>query len=199
MSRVRDVLAGVWLLGLLAHPAFAQDPKVGIEIGANLAYLTVPPNHPTEGHNAGLGLMAGVFAVLPVTTTVSIQPEIQYSQRHSSVLLGIGTPTARTVSSTLDYASVAVLARLKFYGPIYLTEGPAFHFPLRAKWGDTDIKDIAHIDMSLVIGVGVKMHGIYVEGRWDSSLRLTQKEWLPPNQPFTRNRAITGLIAIPLK
>ncbi len=196
MRRLRLVLAAVWLPALFANPAMAQDPKVGIEAGASGTYLTVQPQH-GDSHSMGLGLMAAAFAVVPVKATVSIQPEVQFSRRSSSVTFGTGT-ARKTVKATFDYASVAVLARLKFYRSMYITEGPAFHFPVRAIWNDQSIMDVMHTDVSLVIGVGGTVRGLHIEGRWDSSIRFVQREWLP-GQPFSRHRAISGLVIFPIK
>ncbi len=203
------VLVSVCLAGLLQGTAWGQDPpppagdrqtiyvgaiQFGVEAGGNIAYLATSKG---TRRGFGSGLLGGAYAVIPVLATVGIQPELLFSQRHSRLAMN-ETAGPRLVQVSYDYTTVAILARLKFYGTTYITEGPAFHFPFRGTVDGRDVKDTMKMDISLIVGFGGKVGPVNIEGRWDSGIRLTRTAFIP-GEPWQRNRAITALVVFPIK
>ena len=166
----RLMWAGVWLAGMSAAPAFAQapvDPRAGGEIGAGMTYLTVPKD---VSRDMGTGIAAGVFAIVPLSSTYKLQPEVQWEHRQST---GLGS------ERRFDYLAVPILVRMTLFKGLYVDEGPSFHVPLRAKVTsggvERDVKDNTRSDVSIVIGVGKRIGRAGIEGRWDSGFRQVQK------------------------
>ncbi len=190
----RRLLAFVILLIAMAPlHARAQAPATkgfGIEGGVNLSYLTVVPKGAPR--SMGTGAMVGLFGVVPLTSTISLQPELQYSQHKSK--LGTGA-TERDVD--FSYISIPLLVRMPMFG-LYITEGPSFNLPVKAEIGGRDAKDtLRSPDISLVIGVGANMGRFSIEARWDSGLRRIEKAAPVTGGPH-RSRTITGLLAVRL-
>jgi len=185
----RRVCASLVLVGLSVLPAFAQstqDPRGGIEIGAGATYLTVPKG---TSRSMGVGVMAGAFAVVPLTSMYKLQPEIHYEYRQSKVA---GS------DRKFGYISIPILVRMSLFKGLYIIEGPAVHVPVSAKVAGQDVKDNTQSpDVSIVIGVGKRVGKIGLEGRWDSGIRRVQKT-VGTGDVATRHRSISGVIEIPL-
>ena len=179
------VLAG--LIGLSAAPAFAQaapEPRGGIEFGAGATYLTVPKG---VSRRMGAGGMAGAFAAFRLTTMYRLQPEIHYEYRQSRVA---GT------YREFEYISVPLLVRATLFKGIYIVEGPAAHFPVRAEVAGQNVEpNTLSPDVSIVIGVGKRVGRVGLEGRWDSGIWQVQKT-LRSGDVSTRHRSITGVVAV---
>jgi hypothetical protein len=206
MRVVSVACAALCVIALSVSPARAQaqapgpearraDPRGGVVLGVNASYLTVPKDTGSS-HSVGAGFVGGLFGVAPLTKTINIQPEILYSQRHSSTTVG-----TREFDKKVDYVSIPVLVRMVLFKGLYVTEGPAIHFPVNATsesdGQQRDFKANARTDVSIVIGVGkiVSNHAGW-EVRWDSGLRQTE-ETVAAGEVVNRNRAITGLLVVP--
>src|SRR5438094_396922 len=107
----------------LTVPAAAQqkDPRAGLEIGGSATYLTVPKG---VSRKMGPGGVAGLFAVVPLIGTYKLQPEVLYESRESEVF---------GIKRRYEYITGAVLVRASLFKGIYITEGPSYSRPLRAR------------------------------------------------------------------
>jgi hypothetical protein len=179
--------AGVLLVGLSAVPGFAQtanEPRGGVEIGAGATYLAVPKG---VSRKMDVGGMAGLFVVGRLSTMYRLQPEIHYEYRQSKVA---GS------TRTFEYISIPILVRASLFKGIYILEGPAAHFPVRARVAGHDVyANTLSPDVSIVIGVGKRVGRVGLEGRWDSGIFQVQKT-LEPGDVGTRHRSITGVVAV---
>jgi hypothetical protein len=188
---VRQFVCASALLAVVSTtPAFAQapaDPRAGGEVGAGMAYLTVPKG---VSRSMGTGVTAGLFAIVPLVSTYKLQPEIQWEHRQSSVL---GT------DRSFDYLAIPLLVRMTLFKGIYVDEGPSFHVPLRAKVTsgatERDVKDNTRSDVSIVIGVGKRVGRAGIEGRWDSGFRQVQKI-VPGGDVPTRHRSLAVFVVV---
>jgi hypothetical protein len=184
------ICASVLLVGSSTAPAFAQappDPRAGGEVGAGMVYLTVPK---AVSRSMGTGVTAGLFAILPLTTTYKLQPEIQWEHRRSTVL---------DTERSFDYLTVPILVKMTLFKGLYVDEGPSFHVPLRASvtsaGTERDVKSNTRTDISIVIGVGKRMGRVGIEGRWDSGLRQVQKT-VANGDGATRHRSLAAFLTI---
>jgi hypothetical protein len=182
------------LVLLSALPASAQaasaKPEWGVEVGGGVSYLTVPKG---TSRSMGIDISGGVFVNAPFISGTRQQPDLRFDHRESKVL---GT------TRKFDYLDIPILVTIKLFKGLFMSEGPAFHVPLRAKvksaGRETDVKSNTRADISMVMGVGVKAgKKVRIEGRWDSGLKGTQKT-VASGDVATRHRSITGIIAIDL-
>jgi hypothetical protein len=174
---------------LSALPASAQPapPVWGVQVGGGVSYLTVIPK--STSRSMGSSITGGVFVNVPFISVYRLQPELRFRHRQSKVL---GT------TRTFDYLEIPILVNIKLFKGLFMTEGPAFHVPLRAKVESTDVKSNTPVDISLVMGVGRKVgNKVTVEGRWDTGVKQTQKT-VASGDVASRHRSITAIISIDL-
>jgi outer membrane protein with beta-barrel domain len=159
--------AGVFLMGLSAAPALAQGPTGGFEIGASLS--RVSPDAAGQSITRAPSLLAGVYVLLPLFTMVGVQTELVYAQKYTHLT---GTTDLR-----LDYVEIPILAKLRLIRSAYMLEGLAAGFPVRARvrqasGAEQDIKsDVTSPDVGLVIGGGVPIRKLAIEGRYEGGFR----------------------------
>src|SRR5512141_1792864 len=88
--------------------AFAQGAGGGVLVGVNFANLTVDTGGPSVNFDSRKGLVAGVFAVLPVAPRLAIEPGVFYSSQGAKIN-GEAFGTSGTIK--LNYVQVPVLVR----------------------------------------------------------------------------------------
>lgn len=193
MSLARVLVAGLCLVGLSVAPALAQGPTGGLEAGVSFSQIS--PAAVGESVRLSPGLLAGVYAVLPLRKLVSIQPEVVYAQKHSHLTMTSGS-TVQTTNLKLDYLEIPILVKLPLFHSIYILEGAAFGWPVRAKLepasgAEQDIKSqTTSPDIGLVIGGGVALQQFAIEGRFDEGLRTINST---AGSPVQRNRSFSIL------
>ena len=192
---IRALCAASVVGALSAAPAAAQapppappraqpkDPHAGLLIGGAATYVTVPKG---VSRKMGPGGIAGVFAVIPLIGTYKLQPEAVYEYRASEV---------RGVKRRYEYVTGALLVRVSLFKGLYITEGPAYHYPRRVRIGPRDVTSNTRADFSLVIGVGKRGRHAALEGRWDSGIHSVLTSLEPGDVP-TRHRSIGAVLAI---
>lgn len=124
----------LFLLGPLLTVAGAAHAQFGVRLGGNTTKL-----HTTEGQvvrsssSAQAGYQVGITYQLPVTSWLSVVPEVQYSQErvklHQFNLLTANISFRADSRMRLNYLNVPVLARATF-GPVYVEAGPQVSFLL---------------------------------------------------------------------
>src|SRR5690349_11177041 len=90
--KLRNGMLALGLAIVIAPGVFAQEPqtasepapttKFGIKGGVNLTNLYV---NDVKDENMKVGFNAGVFAKVPMSRVVSLQPELLYSQKGSKI------------------------------------------------------------------------------------------------------------------
>ncbi len=83
---------------LFAGFAQAQSPKFGIKAGVNIAKFAGDPD-PNSEFNTGLA--AGVYTNIPMSTTFSFEPSLEYSQKGAEFTTGANSE-AKTKITYLD-------------------------------------------------------------------------------------------------
>jgi hypothetical protein len=126
--RPRDLLLTAALAAIAWTPSLSQSnpqstPRLGIIGGANLATLTDFGNASNR-----IGFAGGLMAVLPVSPSFAIQPELMFTMKGAtSKLLGASAPTTK-----IDYIELPVLARFEIpaFGRVkpFVDGGPGFAY-----------------------------------------------------------------------
>jgi hypothetical protein len=190
MKIARSVAVALCLLALSSAPALAQA-SYGIEAGLSMSRES--PDVRGTAIERGPGLLAGAWVSVQPWVPVGIQIEAVYAQKHMHL--------NSSSDLKLDYFEVPVLAKLKLFKSIYMLEGIAFGFPIRAKLtsasgSDTDVKDsITSPDIGMVIAGGIPIaRKVSVEFRYEGGFKSVS------NVPtaIQRNRSLSGIVRISL-
>jgi hypothetical protein len=196
MRIVRRAAAAASLILLSAAGASAQQG--GVEVGVIGSYITAAKGTPRQ---IGTGITGGFFVEAPLFGGIRIHPGIHYAQRKSK--LAFGADPAALTDIRIDYISVPLLVRMPLFWRLYVTEGASFHFPVRAtqtrpgQAAEDVLDNIRAPDVSMVMGLGVRMGTVGLEGRWDSGFFTVQENQDPSEFP-SRNRALSALLVIGL-
>lgn len=196
---------------LLAGPALAQSSgaRLGIKAGINISTLA---GEDVDDANSRTGLMLGGFAEAPLSSTVSLQPELLYTRKGAETSFEGGNAAFK-----LDYLQLPVLFRvniptggassLRFQasdgGTVsvrpHLYAGPSLAFKLScglsgSEGGVTVNVDceefdanVSDTDFSLVIGGGVSIGDFAAGVRYDLGL----SNIAPENETAVRNRTFS--------
>jgi hypothetical protein len=196
MTRSLPLACGLMLL--CAHPLFAQIGGLGVKGGVNLATIRNSGDGSDEPAMKSLaGLVAGVFATLPLVSWLELQPEALYSMKGARLdFEGVNG------SVLLDYLEVPVLTRYSRRGTgpsgYYVAGGPAAAFRLRARTrtkfgGATEEIDIAddveRLDFGVAIGGGFEHGSLVIDGRYTHGLKDIDKD--KTDGITTKNRALS--------
>jgi opacity protein-like surface antigen len=150
----------------------AQDtPAIGVKAGVNFTTLSFDDDGPETSTRTGV--VAGLFASLPVNARLAIQPEFLYASK------GARLGNNAEVTLTIDYFEVPVLADVRLNsGParVSLVLGPSFGVRSRARLtvGDesVDFADVLErVDVGLVAGLAVTSGRIVIDGRYTHGLK----------------------------
>jgi len=184
------VALGFLLFG--AGQAMAQSdnpgPKFGIKGGLNASQLIV--DHPNvEGENMKIGFNFGVFAKVPITRFLAVQPEVLYTSGGSKLSYG-GSDLENVfgiepgeVRFNLNYVQVPVALAVNI-GPLNVHAGPYISYLLSANVTDLEYSDLEgtevreldtddfnKIDYGIVAGVAFDVQNVTVGARYNYGLR----------------------------
>jgi opacity protein-like surface antigen len=155
-----------------AATASAQDTSaIGVKAGVNFTTLSFDDDGPETSWRTGL--VAGLFASVPVNARLAIQPEFLYARKGTR----LGNNAEATL--TIDYFEVPVLADVRLNnGParVSLVLGPSLGVRSRARLavGDEsiDFADVLErVDVGLVAGLAVTSGRFVIDGRYTRGLR----------------------------
>jgi hypothetical protein len=179
------------LLTASATSTFAQEqktstepnltPKIGVKGGINFTNLYVDD---VKDENMKVGFNLGLFAKLPVTSGLSIQPEILYSVKGSKLTYILSSNEYRF---NLNYVEVPVLAVINVAKNFNIQAGgyTAYLAQANIKRADDDgpndqIADLNEdnfnrLDYGLVGGLGIDVENVTIGARYNYGLREVGK------------------------
>lgn len=172
---MRASLATVAVLLIIGvSAASAQDVHGGVRAGVHVADVSFSESDADADFGRRTGLVAGAFLVVPLSPSFAIQPEVLFSQKGTS-----GSQRGVTGELKLDYLDVPILgrfwARAGSRSTIHVFAGPSLNFRLRARVrgsfaGETSEQniddEIKAFDAGLVMGAGVQVGRLIVDGRY---------------------------------
>lgn len=146
-------LAFLFLAGISVVTANAQF-QFGVKAGANFSNLT---GSDVQDAKTLVSVNAGVFAKLPVTRTVSVQPELVYSGQGAKYNDGTVTATQH-----INYFNIPVLLKYHNFSGFFLETGPQLGFLLSASAKESGVSEddkngFKSADFSWVFGAGYKI------------------------------------------
>lgn len=194
MKQTLKKLSVFAICSILATSVFAQEqkittersltPKIGIKGGINLSNLYVDN---VKDENVKVGANIGLYAKIPVTKCVSIQPEVLYSQKGAQVnynnLFGSGK-----YRYNFDYIEIPVSLVFSIAKKISILAGGYTAFLASAKVKDVDangningVKELNKdnfetFDYGLVGGVGFDVENTNIGLRYSYGLKNIGKD-----------------------
>lgn len=167
--------AAAGMLAALLFPvlATAQEVRAGFS-SATIAFLPEGDSPELENTASTFGFVGGVSFLIPTNRAGGFQVEALFHQKGAQNLL------RRDDKLRLTYVEVPVLFHLDVYQrdprAIYVVAGPAVAFNVQASYESDGEKenvtdDIENVDVGLVIGAGVELRRLTLEGRYTWGLR----------------------------
>lgn len=150
------------------------SPKYGMKGGLNLSTVG---GKDTEGNKMKAGFHLGVFAEIPVATSISVQPELVFSNQGSKY-----TDDGGKGSVNASYITLPVMAKYTFSEGFFAETGPQIGYLIsaKAKQGGvkSDMKDIyKKTDLSWGLGIGyMSKSNIGANARYNIGLSKVDKE-----------------------
>ncbi|MBI4455358.1 MAG: PorT family protein [Acidobacteria bacterium] len=184
-----------------------QRLEAGVKVGANAARLPALETHEGPGgaevdSGLRLGLLAGAFVAANLNRYLAIQPEALFSRKGTRLEGHTEDPFPVEASVRLDYIEVPVLVRLSISRrprAAYLIAGPAVGFSVGTdvrvqisarSLPERDIsEEIKNTEVSFVLGGGVQLRHLLVEGRYTQGLTKIRDQ--SPGQKAARNMALS--------
>jgi hypothetical protein len=178
--RVCVLLVALVLTAGVSSASAQTGASFGVKAGVNFANLDFSGGDDVDfSFDQRMGLVAGLFAVVPMTETFGFQIEGLYSQKGAKADEGDFENRLE-----LDWFEVPVLARYTIPSStntsFHLFAGPSFAFKVRARSifefedeeeEDQDIDDdIRGLDFGLVFGAGVEIGKFVLDGRYTHGL-----------------------------
>ena len=174
------------LILAFAVTANAEVTTYGIKGGLAMAKMT---GDDTDDLKTKTGFMIGGFAAIPLSPSLSIQPEAYYVQKGAKF-----DDAGTDVKIKFDYLDIPVLLKYTVAGESatpYFLFGPSLGFNMSAKVDDVDIKDnVSSTDFGLVFGLGVNIQKFLLEVRYN--LGLTDIDEYPDSNV---KNSVIGILA----
>ncbi|MBC7829213.1 MAG: PorT family protein [Chitinophagaceae bacterium] len=159
-------------------------PKVGVKGGINFTNLYVDD---VKDENMKIGFNLGLFAKLPVTQGLSIQPEILYSVKGSKLAYDLGVLGSNEYRFNLNYVEVPILAVINLSKNFNLQAGGYAAYLAQAnikrangdgtndQIADLNEENFNRLDYGLVGGLGIDVENITIGARYNYGLREVGK------------------------
>jgi Outer membrane protein beta-barrel domain len=159
-------------------------PKIGVKGGINFTNLYVDD---VEDERMKVGFNLGLFAKLPVTPGLSIQPELLYSVKGSKVTYDLGVLGSNEYRFNLNYVEVPVLAVINVSKNFNVHAGGYAAYLAQAnikkvvddgpndEIADLNEDNFNRFDYGLVGGLGIDIENVTIGARYNYGLREVGK------------------------
>lgn len=185
MKNLKNILAGVLVLaGVSQIQAQENSPSLGIKGGYNMSNLYTED---VDDQNVLSGFNVGLFATLPLSSSVALQPELIYSTKGAELqydnLFAQGTAKFR-----LNYLEVPVLIKANLTKNFNIHFGPYAAFLVDSKITnqgqdgninfeqEIDKEDLNTVDYGVAAGVGFDFDSFGIGARYNYGLSTVGKE-----------------------
>lgn len=185
MKKSKITIALLLLFGF-SQVSNAQESnlKFGVKGGVNFSNLTT---NNTQDNKMLTGVNVGLFAKLPVTGSIAIQPEIYFTTKGSKLTYN-NVFVDGTADFDLNYLEIPVLLVLNLTENFNVHAGPYASYLVSSKVknasdvsinnfeGNIDSKDFNKFDTGLLVGVGLDIHSLSIGVRYNFGLIKVGKE-----------------------
>ncbi|MBV8325497.1 porin family protein [Chryseobacterium sp.] len=164
------------VIGTMTSAQSTGKPGFGVKAGGSLSEVT------GSDTRSKLGFYAGAFVTFPLSSVLTIQPEIVYSQQGTKAKndYTFSGYKMTNVRQTLDYINIPVMFQYNATSELYMETGPEFGFLVNAK-AKADVsghsyesgnKDsLTTFNFGLGIGLGYKITPNFgINGRYMAGL-----------------------------
>lgn len=192
MKNLKNLAATVLLLLGTTSIVKAQDragatgssAKFGIKGGVNFSNLYTED---VTDENVLTGFNLGAFVEMPLTSAISLQPEVAFSTKGAENEYDNATASGR-VKFRLNYIEVPLLLKFNITNHFNLHAGPYVAFLIDSKITDEDNDgsvnfeqeldddDLNKVDFGLAAGLGLDFGNIGVGARYNYGLTTVGKE-----------------------
>ncbi len=158
--------------------------KIGIKAGVNLSNYYV---HDVSDQDLKTSFHAGIFFKSPINDRVSLQPEVLFSQKGSTLHYN-NVFASGTLDLTTNYIDVPILFRFDLVPGFYITAGPYVSFLINATVKDADPNgstkfedeldrsDFNEFDWGVAGGLGFEIGAFNIGARYNYGLMTVGKE-----------------------
>lgn len=165
----------------------AQDEttgKIGIKAGANFSNYYV---HDVSDQDLKIAYHVGLFFKAPINSRVSLQPEVLFSQKGSTLYYDNAFASG-VMDLTVNYIDVPLLLRVDLLPGFYISAGPYVSFLLNATVKDVDSdgttkfedeldkSDFNEFDWGVAGGIGFEIGSFNLGARYNYGLVTVGKE-----------------------
>lgn len=185
MKNLKNILAGVLaLVGVSQIQAQENSASLGIKGGYNMSNLYTED---VDDQNVLSGFNVGLFATLPISSSLAIQPELNYTTKGAELrydnLFAQGTAKFR-----LNYVEVPVLIKANLTKNFNVHFGPYAAFLIDSKITNEgqdgninfeesiDKDDLNTVDVGVAAGVGFDFDTFGIGARYNYGLTTVGKE-----------------------
>jgi hypothetical protein len=185
MKTVKLIIAFVFLISTVQH-VNAQESKfkIGAKGGVNFSNLYTDN---VDDENVLIGFNAGLFAKLPITKFIAIQPEVYFTTKGSELVYN-NAFVSGTAKFNLNYIEVPVLIVINLTNNFNLHAGPYLGFLINGKVkNDSNVNvfdfqnninndDFNKIDAGLALGLGMDVDKLSVGVRYSYGMTTVGKQ-----------------------
>lgn len=167
--------------------------QFGVKGGANFSNLY---NDDVDDNNVLTSFNAGVYATLPLTDFMAIQPEVLYSRKGAEMVYN-NAFVSGTAKFKLNYIEVPVLLKVNLAKNLSVHAGPYFSYLVDAQItnetdsGSFDFEetydndDFNKFDAGLAAGIGLDFDKFGIGVRYNYGLSTVGKERTIAGQTYT--------------
>jgi hypothetical protein len=188
MKKTKQLTLATFLLTCFAFNASnAQDiksstPAFGFKGGLNFSNMYTDN---VDDNNVLTGFNAGLYAKLPISNSVSIQPEISYTTKGAELTYDYGVVNG-TSKFKINYIEVPVLLVMNLTDAFNIHAGPYAAYMVSGKTtndsntssssADLDTNDFQRFDAGLSGGLGIDLETVNFGVRYNYGLTNVFKE-----------------------
>ncbi|WP_298396880.1 porin family protein [Flavobacterium sp.] len=201
MKNLKKIAAVVILALGTSMSVNAQDTKTSTSTGASFGFkgglnISNMYTKDVDDENALVGFNAGIFLELPISSSLSLQPELLYSTKGAEVTYDNAFASG-TGKFRLNYIEAPLLLRANVTENFNIHFGPYFAYLVDAKISnetnggtfnfeeEINNDDLNKFDYGLAAGLGFDFDGFGIGARYNYGLQTIGKERTFLGQTYT--------------
>lgn len=206
----RILFAILFFIAATIGSIYAQDKNIGTEFGIKGGFnISNLYSNDTNDDTVLYGFNAGVYATLPISDFIAIQPEILYSTKGSKLEFNSAV-TSSEIKFKLDYIELPLLIRVNITRNFNIHAGGYAAYLIRSKisgngalyLNNINTTDLNKFDAGLATGIGIDFNTVSLGVRYNYGLATVGKERTIAGTIYTfpdaKNNNLTTYISLKL-